>query len=70
MNLLSNAIFKDKSQERGVKATDFSAHLDDAIVAANCVSKHPIIHAIARVVPLALMFAGNEVGNKTKNYKI
>jgi hypothetical protein len=64
MNKASNFIFKDNSGERGVKATDFTAHLDDAVVAANCISSSDFVHGIARIVPLALMFAGNEVGNK------
>ena len=64
MNILSNVIFKDKSGERGVKATDFSAHLDDAVVAASIISDSSFVKGIARIVPLALMFAGNEVGNK------
>jgi len=64
MNILSNAVFKDKTGERGVKASDFSAHLDDAVVAASIISDSAFVKGIARVVPLALMFAGNEVGNK------
>jgi len=64
MNVLSNALFTNTSG-RKVKATDFSAHLDDMVVAANYISDSPIIHGIARVIPLALMIAGNEVGNKT-----
>lgn len=63
MNKLGDVMFKNQ-RGRGVKATDYSAHLDDMVVAANCVSKHPIIHAIGRIIPIALMFAGNEVGNK------
>ena len=64
MNLLSNAIFTNTSG-RKVKATDFSAHLDDMVVAANYISDSKFVHGIARLIPLALMFAGNEVGNKT-----
>lgn len=64
MNVLSNAVFQDKSGERGVKATDFSAHLDDAVVAASYISDSKIVKGIARFVPAALLFAGNEVGNK------
>ena len=33
MNILSDAIFKNNN-DRGVKATDFSAHVDDMVVAA------------------------------------
>ena len=64
MNILSNALFKN-TNGRDVKATDFSAHLDDMVVAANYISDAKIVHYIARLIPLALMFAGNEVGNKT-----
>lgn len=64
MNKLGNAIFKNKS-ERGIKVTDFSAHLDDVVVSASYISKDKLVHAISRIVPLALMIPGNEVGNKT-----
>ena len=67
MNKVSNFVFNDKSGERGVKASDFSAHLDDAVIAANYISDADFVHGIARIVPLALMFAGNEVGNKGAN---
>ena len=64
MNMLSNALFKNTTG-RNVKATDFSAHLDDMVVAANYISDAKFVHYIARLIPFALMFAGNEVGNKT-----
>lgn len=64
MNILSNVIFKSNNGARGVKASDFSAHLDDAVVAASYISDAKPVHNIARIIPLALMFAGNEVGNK------
>lgn len=63
MNKLSNTMFENKN-ERGVKATDFAAHLDDVIVATGYVSDAPLVKKIGRVVPIALMVAGNEVGNK------
>lgn len=66
MNTFSNVLFKSKSGERGVKATDFSAHLDDAVVAASYISDAKLVHYFARIIPLALMFAGNEVGCKEK----
>ena len=47
-----------------MKLTDFSAHVDDAVVAASYVSSSPIVNGIARIIPLALMIPGNEVGNK------
>lgn len=63
MNILGNAIFKN-TQARDVKATDFSAHLDDMLVAAEYISTADIIHKIARIIPIALLVPGNEVGNK------
>ena len=63
MNRVNNFIFRQK-EGRDMKITDFSAHLDDAVVAASYVSQHPIVHAISRVIPIALMIPGNEVGNK------
>lgn len=66
MNKLCNFIFNNKSDSRGVKITDFSAHLDDAILAASYVApKSAFVHGVARIIPVALMVAGNEVGNKT-----
>lgn len=63
MNRVNNFIFRQK-EGRDMKITDFSAHLDDAVVAANYVSTHPIVHTIGRIIPVALMIPGNEVGNK------
>ena len=65
MNHLSNFIFNSNKGARGVKGTDFSAHLDDMVVAASYISEAKPIYLISRIIPLALMFAGNEVGNKT-----
>lgn len=67
MNKLGTLLFKSDKDERGVKATDFSAHLDDMVVAASYISDAPLVHSIARLVPVALMVAGNEVGNKKAN---
>lgn len=66
MNKLGNAIFHNNA-ERGVKATDFSAHLDDVVVSASYISKDKWVHYISRIVPLALMVPGYEVGNKKAN---
>lgn len=66
MNKLNDLLFRSKT-DRGIKATDFSAHLDDTVVAASYISSSPIVHWIARIIPIALMCAGNEVGNKTAN---
>ncbi len=65
MNHLSNFIFNSNKGSRGVKGTDFSAHLDDMVVAASYISDAKPIYLISRIIPLALLFAGNEVGNKT-----
>lgn len=64
MNNLSNWIFNNKNNVRGVKATDFSAHVDDMLAAASYISSDKIVHNIARIVPIALMIPGNEVGIK------
>ena len=63
MNKVNNFIFRQK-EGRDMKLTDFSAHVDDAVVAASYVSSSPIVYGIARIIPLALMIPGNEVGNK------
>ena len=67
MNKINNLIFNENNG-RGVKLTDYTVHLDDAVVAANYISKEKIIHAIGRLVPIALMIPGNEVGKKTANH--
>ena len=63
MNRVNNFLFRHK-ENRDMKLTDFSAHVDDAVVAASYVSSSPIVYGIARIIPLALMIPGNEVGNK------
>ena len=65
MNKLSNWIFKNKTEERDVKATDLSPHLDDVLASAKYVApQSKAVHYVSRIVPLALMVAGNEIGNK------
>lgn len=64
MNKLGNALFHNKSEARKVKPTDFSAHLDDFVLAATYISKAQLVHALGRLVPIALMVPGNEIGNK------
>lgn len=66
MNKLCNFLFQDKSNERGVELTDLPAHLDDVVVAANYISDAKPVKLLGRVVPIALMVAGNEAGLKTK----
>lgn len=62
MNKVSNFIFQDKYNERGVRVTDLPAHLDDAIVAAGFISDAKPIHYLGRIIPIALMAAGTEIG--------
>lgn len=64
MNKFSNFVFQNKRDERDVKATDFSAHLDDMVVAASCISDNKYVQGIARIIPFALMIPGYEVGTK------
>lgn len=68
MNKICNLLFQDKSNERGVELTDLPAHLDDVVVAANYISDAKPVKLLGRIIPLALMVAGNEVGTKTKEY--
>lgn len=66
MNRVNNFIFNEpKGESRKVKATDFSAHLDDVVVSASYIApKSKIVHAISRTIPIALVIPGLEVGNK------
>ena len=63
-NKINEKIFH-QGKGRPVQATDFSAHLDDFCVTARQISKSKITDYIQKLVPLALMIAGNEVGNTT-----
>ena len=66
MNKICNVLFQDKSNERGVELTDLPAHMDDAVVATGLIfPKSKFINFLGRIIPLALMVAGNEVGTKT-----
>lgn len=63
-NKINEWIFK-KGKGRPVQLSDFSAHLDDFCMAARQIDeKNPLIHKVTMCIPLALMVAGNEVGNK------
>lgn len=65
MNKVSNLIFKNKSEERGVKGTDLFPHIDDVLASAQYIApESKLVHGVSRIVPFALMVAGNEVGNK------
>lgn len=65
MNKVSNAIFHNSSEARSVKTTDLSPHLDDVLASAKYIApESQLVHNISRIVPFALMVAGNEIGNK------
>lgn len=69
MNKVSNVVFNEKANERGVKGTDLFPHIDDVLASAQYIDENSnVAHKIARIVPFALMVAGNEVGNKTANF--
>jgi len=61
-NKINEKIFH-QGKGRPVQATDFSAHLDDFCVTARQISKAKLTDYIQKLVPIALMIAGNEVGN-------
>lgn len=68
-NRLAYAVNKNllgkKEDDRPIKVSDFSAHLDDVCVAATLVAENnPVTKAVSRIVPVALGVAGYEVGNK------
>ena len=68
MNKISNIAFRESANERGIKGTDLFPHIDDVLASAQYIDeKSNIAHKIARIVPFALMVAGNEVGNKKAN---
>lgn len=67
-NILANKINQKifhKGEGRSVQISDFSAHVDDVCMTAQQISsENMLIHAFSRIVPVALMIAGNEIGNK------
>ncbi len=63
-NKINEFIFH-QGKGRPVQASDFSAHLDDFCVTARQVSKSKITDYVQKLVPFALMVAGNEIGNTT-----
>ena len=63
-NKINEKIFH-QGKGRPVQITDFSAHLDDFCIAGTQITSAKFIDKLARIVPLALMIAGNEVGNTT-----
>ena len=63
-NKINEKLFH-QGKGRPVQITDFSAHLDDLCIAGTQITNAKFIDRIARLVPVALMMAGNEVGNTT-----
>lgn len=63
-NKVNEKLFK-QGKGRPVQVTDFSAHLDDFCVAGSQITDAKAMHWLSRLVPAALMIAGNEVGNTT-----
>lgn len=61
-NKINEKIFH-RGKGRPVQASDFSAHLDDMCFTARQISNSKITDYIQKLVPIALMIAGNEVGN-------
>ena len=79
MNKLGDLLFNNKQQTRGVKVTDFSAHLDDFVLASSYIfpkqkdasgiksftkTMGDIVHSVGRLVPAALVIPGYEIGKK------
>ncbi len=65
MNKVSNAIFKDDSNERGIKGTDLFPHVDDLLASGEYILPgNKFVRKLGRIVPFALMVPGNEIGNK------
>ena len=63
-NKINEKVFH-QGKGRPVQASDFSAHLDDFCVTARQISNSKLTDYIQKLVPVALMVAGNEVGNTT-----
>lgn len=69
MNKLSNILFNNKSEERGVKGTDLFPHIDDVLASGQYIAPNSnLISKVSRLVPFALMVPGNEIGNKKAEY--
>ena len=66
-NKLNEKLFH-KKDDRPIKYTDFSAHVDDIGVAATFVAPNNIItKSISRLIPAALVVAGYETGIKKES---
>jgi len=63
-NKLNQKIFKTK-EDRPVKVSDMSVHIDDLCVSSQYIAPNSIItKGISRIIPLALMFPGYEIAKK------
>ena len=63
-NKINQKIFKT-NEVRPIEAGDLSAHLDDICLTAQYIApKSNIVKSVSRIVPLALMVAGYEVGTR------
>lgn len=61
-NFINEKVYKQKV-DRDIKATDFAPHVDDLCLAVSLIaSESSIGNAISKLVPFALLVAGNEVG--------
>ena len=68
MNKISNKIFKEDTNERGIKGTDLFPHIDDVLSSGEYIlENNKFVRSIGRIVPFALMVPGNEIGNKKAN---
>lgn len=66
-NKINQKIFKSKD-ERPVQFTDWSAHVDDLCIASRYIAPNSLItKGISRIVPLALVVPGYEIGTKKES---
>lgn len=63
-NKINQKIFKTK-EDRPVKASDFSVHIDDLCVASQYIAPNNVVtKGISRIIPLALMVPGYQIAKK------
>lgn len=64
MNKVTDKIFHEK-QKRDVKASDYSAHVDDLCLASAFISENPTFNKVmAKILPASYLIAGFETGTK------
>ncbi len=66
-NISANYLKKellDSNEHRKIKPADMFMHWDDLCVAASFLSDGPVVQGFARLVPLAMLMAGYQVGCK------